>query len=228
MVLCSGSQLPPLDLTCLSIFVLAQRRVQQYFKDMQVNIKNWERIAETTKLLYPADQEYAAIESIGHVTSEAQKSYEAAWNQMREMMIKYESSIKNMGRKITDRDNARVDFDRARAKAEKSNNDPVLEATARASEQVYTEKNFAATESLDYFLETRLENLSAIMSFFARATCAMYSSCASFGEIEVVVAPAPELALAAGTCFGIIFLKKILIFFFRRSQSYVCSKRKDS
>ena len=205
MVLCSGSQLPPLDLTCLSIFVLAQRRVQQYFKDMQVNIKNWERIAETTKLLYPADQEYAAIESIGQVTSEAQKSYEAAWNQMREMMIKYESSIKNMGRKITDRDNARVDFDRARAKAEKSNNDPVLEATARASEQVYTEKNFAATESLDYFLETRLENLSAIMSFFARATCAMYSSCASFGEIEVVVAPAPELALAAGTCLGLFF-----------------------
>ncbi len=117
---------------------------------------------------------------------------------MREMMIKYESTIKNMGRKITDRDNARVDFDRARSKADKSNGDPVLEATARASEQVYMEKNYAATESLDYFLETRLENLSAILSFFARATVMLYSSCASFPEVEAIVAPAPEIALAAG------------------------------
>lgn len=113
-------------------------------------------------------------------------------------MIKYESSIKNMGRKITDRDNARVDYDRARSKADKSNGDPVLEATARASEQVYLEKNFAATESLEYFLDTRLENLSAIMSFFAQATAKLYTSCASLPQVEVVVAPAPELALAAG------------------------------
>ena len=103
-----------------------------------------------------------------------------------------------MARKITDRDNARVDFDRARTKAEKNPADTVLEATARATEQVYLDKNFQATQSLDYFLDTRLDNLSAILSVLAKATVSLYTCCSDFPPFEMVVAPAPELATAAG------------------------------
>jgi hypothetical protein len=103
-----------------------------------------------------------------------------------------------MGRKITDRDNARVDFDRARTKAEKNTADTVLEATARATEQVYVDKNFQATQSLDYFLDTRLDNLSAILSVLSKATVTLYTCCSDFPPFEMVVAPAPELATMAG------------------------------
>ncbi len=103
-----------------------------------------------------------------------------------------------MARKISDRDNARVDFDRARTKAEKNAADTVLEATARATEQVYLDKNFQATQSLDYFLDTRLDNLSAILSVLARATVSLYTCCSDFPPFDMVVAPAPELATAAG------------------------------
>jgi hypothetical protein len=52
------------------------RRIQLYFKEMQVNAKNWEKVAETTKLLYPAGQEYDVIERVGQTTEDALKSYE--------------------------------------------------------------------------------------------------------------------------------------------------------
>ncbi len=179
-------------------FATLFRRAQQYFKDQQANVRNWEKVSETVHSLYPPESPWPVVEELGRTTEEALKSYEAAWAQVREMMIKYEAECKNMARKITDRDNARVDFDRARTKAEKNPADTVLEATARASEHVYQDKNFQATQSLDYFLDTRLDNLSAILSVLSRATVTLYSCCSDFPPFDMVVAPAPELATTAG------------------------------
>ena len=125
-------------------------------------------------------------------TAEALQAYDASWAQIKELIAKYEATIKQVAKKITDRDNARVDFDRARAKWEKSNGDSVAEATARASEQVYHQRNHEAVESLDYFLQNRFDNCDAILSLLAESTKRLYSSCSAFPKIDIVSPPPAE------------------------------------
>ena len=55
--------------------------------------------------------------------------------------------------------------------------DPVLEATAKASENVFHEKNHESNEILEKFLEKRFENVESIMTGVAEATRILYSSC---------------------------------------------------
>ena len=182
---------------------------------MSAHVKNWERIAETTKNIYYPEDQYDVLEKLQQTThgirvlfvvvvakggcsnyiskKDALHTYEASWSQIKEIMLKYDQVIKSMARKITERDNTRVDFDRARTKWEKSNNDPVCEATARAAEGVYNERNHQTCEALDYFLATRLQNMDAILGLLSQATVSLYSSCSTFPSFTLVPIPTNEI-----------------------------------
>jgi hypothetical protein len=69
-------------------FATLFRRMQLYFKEQQANVRNWEKVSETVRTLYPPEQPFGVVEHLGRTTEEALKVYEAAWNQVREMMIK--------------------------------------------------------------------------------------------------------------------------------------------
>lgn len=101
------------------------------------------------------------FEDMSKRTMEALAAYEASWAQVKEMIARFDALIKLMGRRVGERDNARVDFDRLKAKWEKSGGDPVAEATARASERVYLETHASVSDNLDWFLAQRYEQVNA-------------------------------------------------------------------
>ncbi|MBX9691934.1 MAG: hypothetical protein K2Z81_06080, partial [Cyanobacteria bacterium] len=133
---------------------------------------------ESSRAMYVAHAEDATnvvVESLSRHHQEALQHYEQRWNELREMMTRYDGLLKQVAKRISDRDNARVDFDRARVKWERSNGDAVCEATARASEQQYVERNAVVVEQLDWFLQMHLQHMSTLLMTLAAATRSFYS-----------------------------------------------------
>lgn len=143
-------------------FAQLWKRLDVYFKAVKEDSTAWQRVSEGSMACYTQGTEVTTVlEEMNKRVSEAVLAYEAAWAHVKDMIVRYDALIKHMGRKLAERDNARIDFDRLRSKWEKSGGDPVAEATARASERVFFETHATVSDNLDWFLAQRHEQVNA-------------------------------------------------------------------
>ena len=71
------------------------RRLQVYFKEVATTAKNWEKVGESARACF-GDQPYDVVDNLGRHTEEALKSYEAAWNNLREVRRKKREERRNL------------------------------------------------------------------------------------------------------------------------------------